>query len=288
MNYRHAFHAGNFADVFKHAILAGLLQALKAKPTPFCYVDTHAGAGSYDLRGHEARKTGEASEGVLRLLDGAPRTNARRSPLLQDYLDLLTAGKGASSGTAQSTYPGSPLIAARLMRDIDRAILCEVQPAEVTALKALFAGDARIAVHQRDGYAAIGALLPPKERRGVVLIDPPFEAQEQEFRAIEAALSVALARWPTGIYAIWYPIKRRETTRPFLRWFAANGVRKTLVAELLVHADDSPLRLNGCGMVIVNAPWRFDRQMAALGEDLRAELAVSSDGQSRVDWLTRD
>ena len=287
MNYRHAFHAGNFADVFKHTILTGLLQGLKLKPTPFCYFDTHAGAGCYDLRSKAAMKTGEARDGVQRLLQRSGQSKEARSTLLRDYVELVKATTGASSEPGLVTYPGSPLIAARLMRAADRAVLCEVQPDEAAALKALLAGDARIGVHQRDGYAALGALLPPKERRGVVLIDPPFEAQEQEFRAIEAALSVALARWPTGIYAIWYPIKRREATRPFLRWFAAHDVGKTLVAELLVHADDSPLRLNGCGMVIVNAPWKFDVQLVALLEDLRRELAVSGEGHARVDWLTR-
>lgn len=284
MNYRHAFHAGNFADVFKHTILVGLLQALKAKPTPFCYVDTHAGAGIYDLRGSEAGRTGEAAGGVLRVLD-APVS--AESPLLATYLGLLTTPAQASSAAGSlATYPGSPLIAARLMRDTDRAILCESQPGEAASLKALFARDARVAVHQRDGYAALGALLPPKERRGLVLIDPPFEAQDDEFRAIEAALATALARWPGGIYAIWYPIKRRETTRPFLRWFSARGVAKTLVAELLIQPDDSPLRLNGCGMVVVNAPWKFDEQLATLLPVLRERLAVAGDGHARIERLT--
>ena|SRR5215468_2065043 len=286
MNYRHAFHAGNFADVFKHTILIGLLQALKAKPAPFCYVDTHAGAGCYDLRGSQAVKTGEAAEGVLRLLRPSVQSAVALPPLLQSYLDLLTTLNKASSGNTLSAYPGSPLIASRLMRAGDRAILCELQRDEVTALKALFARDARIGVHQRDGYAALGALLPPKERRGLVLIDPPFEAQDDEFRAVKAALISALARWPTGTYAIWYPIKLREQARPFHRWFVSHGVRKTLLAELLVHADDSPLRLNGCGMVIVNPPWKFDRHLAGLLPALHGRLAAEGAGGTRVDWLT--
>src|SRR6185369_7357303 len=197
MNYRHAFHAGNFADVFKHTVLIGLLDALKQKAAPFCYFDTHAGAGSYDLHGLEAGKTAEAADGVLRLLDlKSP------PPLLQGYLDLLRSLNPAGMGRELALYPGSPLIAARLMRDSDRAVLCELQPDEAARLKKLFAHDARVGVHQRDGYAALGALVPPKERRGLVLIDPPFEAQDDEFRAIEAALATAYSRWPTGIYAI--------------------------------------------------------------------------------------
>jgi 23S rRNA (adenine2030-N6)-methyltransferase len=285
MNYHHAFHAGNFADVFKHTILIGLLQALKEKPAPFCYLDTHAGAGRYDLRGVEASKTGEAEDGIVRLL-GA---RVAAVPLLHTYLDLIAALNLAGySGHAIAIYPGSPLIASHLLRQSDRAVLCELQGDEAAALKTLFSGDTRIGVHQRDGYAALGALLPPKERRGLVLIDPPFEAQEGEFRAIEAALKTAYARWPTGIYAIWYPIKQREATRPFLRWFAANGMHKTLVAELLVHAGDSPLRLNGCGMVIVNAPWKFDDQLRDLLPLLLKELASEPTGSTRIDWLVRD
>ncbi|HEY2396155.1 MAG TPA: 23S rRNA (adenine(2030)-N(6))-methyltransferase RlmJ [Rudaea sp.] len=284
MNYRHAFHAGNFADVFKHAILVGLLQALREKPAPFCYFDSHAGAGRYDLRGGEAGKTREAEDGVVRMLgNGAP------APMLRTYLDLVTAlNLSGHSGGAIAVYPGSPLIASHLMRDTDRAVLCEVQADEAAALKLLFAGDTRFGVHQRDGYAALAALLPPKERRGLVLIDPPFEMQSGEFRAIEAAMSVALERWATGIYAIWYPIKQREATRPFLRWFSANGARKTLVAELMVHADDSPLRLNGCGMVIVNAPWKFDEQLRATLPLLQQQLARDARSVARVDWLSRD
>src|SRR5690348_9736785 len=158
MNYRHAFHAGNFADVFKHTILIGLLQALREKPAPFCYVDSHSGAGRYDLRGSEASKTGEAQDGVVRLLG-----NTAPAPMLRTYLDLVAAlNLPGHSGGAIAVYPGSPLIASHLMRDNDRAVLCEVQADEAAALKLLFAGDARFGVHQRDGYTALGALLPPK------------------------------------------------------------------------------------------------------------------------------
>jgi len=283
MNYRHAFHAGNFAYVFKHTILIGLLDALKQKPTPFCYFDTHAGAGSYDLRGVQAEKTAEAADGVLRLLDvKAP------PPLLQGYLDLMRSLNPDGAGREIALYPGSPLIATSLMRDSDRAVPCELQPDEAAQLKKLFAHDARVGVHQRDGYAALGALVPPKERRGLVLIDPPFEAQEDEFRAIEAALDAAYSRWPTGTYAIWYPIKLREQTRPFHRWFASRKIGKTLVVELLRQPDDSALRLNGCGMVIVNPPWQFDQSLRRLMPALQERLKVSGPGQVRLDWLTRE
>ena len=285
MNYQHAFHAGNFADVFKHTILAGLIDALKQKPAPFCYLDTHAGAGSYDLRAMEAAKTGEAADGVLRLLA------VRSAPeLLQRYLELLrslNSGMDARPPKPLKVYPGSPLIAASLLRPDDRMVLCELQPAEAATLKKLFARDRRVGVHERDGYAALAALVPPKERRGMVLIDPPFEAQDDEFRAIEKAFAAAYARWPTGIYAIWYPIKLREQTRPFHRWFASNRIGKTLVVELLRQPDDSALRLNGCGMVIVNPPWQFERQLEGSLPELRKHLALAGSGQQRIDWLVR-
>ena len=283
MNYRHAFHAGNFADVFKHAILIGLIDALKAKPTPFCYIDTHAGAGRYDLRDEEARKTGEFVDGVQRLLVAANLPDS-----LRPYFDLLRAANAADANGHLNVYPGSPLIASLSLRDSDRIALCEVQEAETAALKKLFADDKRVGVHQRDGYAALAGLVPPKERRGVVLIDPPFEAQEAEFRTIQSALANAYAHWPTGIYAIWYPIKLHRQVLRFQRWFAKQGIKKTLVAELMIDADDSPLRLNGCGMVIVNAPWQFDAWLARLLPDLERLLARSQRASHRLEWLTRE
>jgi len=283
VNYRHAFHAGNFADVFKHAILIGLIDALKAKPTPFCYIDTHAGAGRYDLRDEEARKTGEFVDGVQRLLVAANLPDS-----LRPYFDLLRAANAADANGHLNVYPGSPLIASLSLRDSDRIALCEVQEAETAALKKLFADDKRVGVHQRDGYSALAGLVPPKERRGVVLIDPPFEAQEAEFRTIQSALADAYAHWPTGIYAIWYPIKLHRQVLRFQRWFAKQGIKKTLVAELMIDADDSPLRLNGCGMVIVNAPWQFDAWLARLLPDLARLLARSPRASHRLEWLTRE
>jgi len=283
MNYRHAFHAGNFADVFKHAILIGLIDALKAKPAPFCYIDTHAGAGRYDLRHEEARKTGEFVDGVQRLLVAANLPDSMRP-----YFDLLRAANAADVNGHLNVYPGSPLIASLALRQSDRIVLCEVQEAETATLRKLFAGDRRVGVHQRDGYVALAGLVPPKERRGVVLIDPPFEAQAAEFRAIESALANAYAHWPTGIFAIWYPIKLHRQVLPFQRWFAKHGIKKTLVAELMIDADDSPLRLNGCGMVIVNAPWQFDAWLARLLPDLERLLARSPRASHRLEWLTRE
>lgn len=281
MNYRHAFHAGNFADVFKHTILIGLLDALKAKQKPFCYVDTHAGRGHYLLTDSEAVRTAEAADGVQRLL-----TATRLPSLLHVYVNLL---RSLNNGREELTeYPGSPLIASLIMRDEDRGILCEIQPDECAALKSVMRDDARFAVHERDGYAGMNALLPPAQRRGLVLIDPPFEAQDGEFRIIEKALADAAKRWASGIYAVWYPIKLRQQVQPFHRWLSKSGFSKVLVAELLLHPDNSALRLNGCGIAIVNPPWKFERQLEELLPALQNLLSQGRYGQHRIEWLVRD
>jgi 23S rRNA (adenine2030-N6)-methyltransferase len=280
MNYRHAFHAGNFADVFKHTLLIGLLDALRAKPAAFCYVDTHAGRGRYDLAGEEALRTDEAAQGVLRLSGDADLP----APL-QRYLQLVRAFDDNSIGELRQ-YPGSPLLARALLREQDRAILCELQPDEAAALKLALRGDARCAVHQRDGYAALKALLPPPQKRGLVLIDPPFEAQAGEFELIQRALIDALVRWPNAIHAVWFPIKLRETILPFYRWLhTAAGDGGVLATELLLHPDNSPLRFNGCGVVIVNPPWHFEQYVEAFLPALRERLAQDTQGSFRIDWL---
>ncbi|MBL0040863.1 MAG: 23S rRNA (adenine(2030)-N(6))-methyltransferase RlmJ [Xanthomonadales bacterium] len=277
MNYRHVYHAGNFADVLKHVVLIALIEALKTKQTPFAVLDTHAGAGRYSLASEEALKTGEFRDGVMRLLA------AERLPtLVHAYLNLVRPQNGVQH------YPGSPLIAAQLLRDSDRLILCEVQDTEVESLRQLFARDGRVAVHQRDGYQAMAALLPPAEKRGLVLIDSPFEAQEQEFRIIEGALAAAHKRFANGVYAVWYPIKLRQSVLPFHRWLKESGMRKVLVAEICVHPDNSALRLNGCGMAIINAPYKLDRTLAEMLPTLATTLAQSRYAQFKLEWLVED
>lgn len=288
MNYRHAYHAGNFADVLKHSVLFALIQALKAKDTPFALIDTHAGSGCYALDSEEAGKTGEYRDGIARLLfpDLTQTEPVTLPPLLRDWLDSLLAMPGNEHGL--KLYPGSPLQAARALRPTDSAQLCELHPEEVAQLRELFRHDRRVHVHHRNGYEALKALLPPQEKRGLVLIDPPYEAQEDEFRLIEAALQAALQRWPNGVYAIWYPIKRRSQVQPFLRWLQRCGARRVLQAELLVHADDSPLRLNGSGMAILNAPWNLDQVLREPLQAIARLLAQERAAQWRLDWLVQD
>jgi len=281
MNYRHAYHAGNFADVLKHTVLLALLESLQAKPAPFCYLDTHAGSGSYALDSVEAGKTLEYLDGIAHLLgvEGLP-------PLLARYRDYVL--EGTASGTPLRHYPGSPLLAARLLRPGDQAQLCELHPEEAARLRTALAHDPRLHVHQRDGYTALKALLPPVQKRGMVLIDPPYELQEAEYAIIGKALKAALQRWPNGIYAVWYPIKLRSEVQPFLRAMGQLPCKRVLRAEILVHAANTPLRLNGAGMVVLNAPWDLDLRLRAAMAALARLLAQGDAASWQLDWLRSD
>ncbi|HEX6978823.1 MAG TPA: 23S rRNA (adenine(2030)-N(6))-methyltransferase RlmJ [Alphaproteobacteria bacterium] len=276
MNYRHAFHVGNFADVMKHATLALVLEHLKTKETPFCMLDTHAGTGRYDLWAEPAQKTGEYREGIMKVL-GAPA-----SPWLAPYLAVVRAlNKGS---TEIRWYPGSPGLALSLMRRQDRLVLCELHPEDARALEQHFAGERRARVYHADGYIALKALLPPKERRGVVLIDPPFEVTD-EFARITRGLGHAHRRWATGIYLVWYPIKHRAPVRAFHDALIASGIRRILAAELLLRPDTDPERLNGSGLIVINPPWRLDQALAELLPDLLRRFGATRDGRTRVETL---
>ncbi|MEZ5442064.1 MAG: 23S rRNA (adenine(2030)-N(6))-methyltransferase RlmJ [Lysobacterales bacterium] len=279
MNYRHIYHAGNFADAVKHAVLVALIEQLKHKQTPLCYLDTHAGAGSYDANDPAALKGLEFGTGIRPLL-GAHQL----PPALHVFLNLVRSFNSQAGGALQH-YPGSPLLAASLLRPQDRVVLCELQAAEAAELRRLFHTDKRVHVHCRDGYEALGALLPPKERRGLVLIDPPFETQEQEYDTIVRQLHLAWQRWPTGVYAIWYPIKLRQTIGRFHRRLQDTGMTRMLVGELCLHPDDSALRLNGCGMLLVNPPWRFEQTLAEILDALLAHLGQGRYARRSVEWL---
>lgn len=285
MNYRHAYHAGNFADVLKHTVLLALIEALQQKPAPFAVIDTHAGSGGYALDSVEAGKTGEYKDGIARLLFADPGAagNETLPPLLRRWLDIILTLPENADGLR--IYPGSPLLAAKVLRDTDSALLCELQTDEAARLRQLFHHDVRMHVHERDGYAALKALLPPKEKRGLVLIDPPYEAQEAEYRQIERTLKESLQRWPTGTYAIWYPIKQRRQVQPFLRWLSHCGAKRVLRAELIVHTGDSPLRMNGSGMAIINAPWQLDETLREPLRALARLLGQGSPAQWTLDWL---
>ena len=281
MNYRHAFHAGNHADVLKHVVLLALCEALTTKDAPCFALDTHAGRGRYRLDADAAQRTGEALDGVGRLFAETPS-----DPLLRRYLDAVSACRAAHGA---NTYPGSPWLLAHALREHDRIACCELQQEEAAVLRTNFAGDPRVAVHARDGYEALRALLPPKHgdvryARGLVLMDPPYEAQLAEFDIALRALREGLARWPQGMFALWYPIKQRRVLAHFQRAAAQLPAKSALLVELLVRPDDSPLRMNGSGLLVLNAPWRLDAQLATTLPALRAALGEAG-ASSRVEWL---
>lgn len=279
MNYRHAFHAGNHADVFKHVVLLALLDALKRKDAPFMVLDTHAGRGRYALHDDAARRTGEADTGIARVLGMHTGSAA-----IHRYQQAIRA---CNPDGGLRIYPGSPLLAAMAMRTDDRLSCREVQPEEAHALAALFERDRRVHVQAGDGYAAIKSLLPPTPRRGLVLIDPPYETQEAEYGAALAALTEGLQRWPQGMFALWFPIKQRRSLQRFLRAVAKLPAKDILLAELLVRPDDSPLRLNGSGMLLLNPPWKVDAEVAAALPELARELGEAG-ASNRLEWLKKE
>lgn len=279
MNYRHSFHAGNFADVFKHALLARLLVYLTRKETPFRVVDTHAGEGAYDLASDEAGRTGEWEGGIGRLADlsGADdETRARLAP----YLDCV----GAFDAEGRpALYPGSPLIAARLMRAQDRAIFCELRPDAFEALRYRFGRDARVKTIHIDGYTGLCAYVPPKERRGLVLIDPPFERVD-EFDAMFSAFLAAYRKWPTGVYALWHPSKDAAAERGFLQGFKREGVKRALRLSLAVASGGEGLRRTG--LVVVNPPFVFEEEAREILAFLASRLAQGAGAGFAVERLT--
>jgi len=260
MNYRHAFHAGNFADCMKHALLVWLLRALARKPAAFAVLDTHAGIGAYDLAGEAAVRTGEALRGIFRVMAADP-------PELADYLGVVR-GLGM--------YPGSPAIARALLREGDRLVCCELHPEDCAVLRRRFGRDAAVSVHARDGYEALRALLPPAQRRGLVLIDPPYEAVE-EFDRVVAGLVTAQARFPGGVLAAWYPIKHRAPVRAFHAAVRAAGIRDVVAADIWLREPLDPGRLNGCGLLVVNPPWKFEDEARPM---LAALLGALGDGEA--------
>ena len=281
MNYRHGYHAGNFADVAKHSLLALLLEALGSKPAPWHYYDSHAGAGAYDLAAEAARRSGEAAGGILKLW---PARGSLPAPA-ERLCDMVAAlDPGLPAGALPKLYPGSPRVALALARDSDRLTLAELQPQEARLLKSEFRREPRVAVHERDGYEMLRALTPPAERRGLVLMDPPYESPE-EFTSLTDALLACHGRWPTGVYALWYPIKDEAARKRFLRSVERSGLRRILLTELRLGTQGEGLM--GSGMLVVNPPWQADAAMRLCLKGLVEVLAPES-GSAEVGWLVSE
>ncbi len=313
MNYRHIYHAGNICDVAKHASFALLLERMKAKETAFAVLDTHAGCGLYDLSDPRALKTGEAQEGIGKLLslavpviashpkDGAAIQSQTEPPLISgdsgslqgralrddgSLLPYLSVLSGLNADGDLRFYPGSPLIASRLMRPQDRLIACELHSEDEPELRRALRGDKRAHVHRRDGYEAVKAFLPFPEKRGLVLIDPPFE-EEGEFDRLVLAAKAAQGKMPGAVLALWYPIKERPAIWRFHEALIEAGLPKTLVAEFIFREETRHDRLNGSGLVILNAPWRFEEELRSLFSGLH-EVLQTETKTSDIRPLTSD
>jgi len=271
--YRHHFHAGNFADVFKHALLARLLVALTKKDKPLCYLDTHAGIGRYDLRHRWAQKNREFEGGIARLW-----ARGDAPALLAPYLDAVRA---ENPDGVLGVYPGSPVIAQHLLRANDRLVLCELNEKDKDALRERFARERRAGVHLIDGFQAVRAFLPPRERRGLMLMDPSFDRKGEYARVVEA-LAEAQRRFATGVCAFWYPLMEPAAVRAFERAVRDSGVPKVLQLELWVHPADWTADLRGCGMLVVNPPFGFEREARVLLPWLVEVMAAAGTGGQRV------
>jgi len=279
MNYRHAYHAGNFADVLKHAVLVRIVEYLKKKEKAFRIIDTHAGIGRYDLSSPEARKTGEWQSGVGRLLNAPLPASA--AILLGDYLAVV---REMNTDGALDVYPGSPLIARKLLRRQDRLSAIEKHPQDVERLRELFSADYQVKVMELDGWLALGAHVPPKEKRGLILVDPPFE-EEGEFDRLAMSLAKAYRRWPGGVYALWYPVKDRPAVEKFRNVLKQSSIARILDIVLMIRRPASEERLDGSGMIIVNPPYTLEAELAVILPALADILGEHKAGNWSLRWL---
>ena len=276
LSYRHLFHAGNFADVFKHALLSRLLIALGGKEKSYFYLDTHAGTGRYDLGHKWAWKTREFENGIGRLWE--------RKDIPAALVPYMNAVRSENPKGRLRFYPGSPLIALKLRQPGDRLVFCELNRTDCAALEEAVERARNVSVHLMDGYQALTAFLPPKERRGLVLLDSSFD-RAREFARIVKALREAHQRWVTGVYAIWYPLMEPGAIRDFMRSVEKSGIRRVLRLELRVKKQEPDTPIPGCGMLVVNPPWKFDAEARPLLDWLSQALSQDGAGGAKVDWL---
>ncbi len=271
MNYRHAYHAGNFADVLKHLVIIALTEAMLRKDKAFCYLDTHAGAGIYDLRAAAPQKSKEYAAGVAKLWE-QPNTPA----LVKKYLDIIAK---LNNGTnALNLYPGSPYFVKNFLRKQDRMVLTELHEEEYALLKKSFPHYQQIGIHHLDGYQALKAFLPPPERRGIVLIDPPYE-QPDELMQLVSTLTTICKRWETGVFAVWYPIKEGRSIERFHAALRQRIDRPMLALELSIYPPTLTTHLNGCGMVIINPPYQLDTEISGFLPWLWEVLSPAREGR---------
>lgn len=277
MNYRHIYHAGNFADVFKHCVLIMLVQSLFKKDSPILFLDTHAGVGEYDLTSEIAQKTREYENGIARIYE-LPNCPS----VIQLYQNIVHTFN--SHTKTLHFYPGSPLILRKLMRAQDCMILTELHQEDIQTLKRYFYQDQQVAVHHTNGYQGLKAFLPPKHGRGLILIDPPFE-EKNEFAQIIAGLQIASKRFPSGIYLIWYPIKDPIAVKDFYAKLKSIKCKNILIIESAISKNIMDLGLTNCGLAIVNAPWKFEADLKPIISWLGNTIALDSTGKCSIKTL---
>lgn len=279
VNYRHAFHAGNFADVAKHTILTRILAYLMRKEAPFRVLDTHAGVGLYDLSGDQAERTGEWQDGIARLIDA--ELPAPVADLLAPYFEAV---RHVNPDDQLRFYPGSPFITRHMLRAQDRLMAFELHPIDADRLRENFENDFQTRITQLDAWKIFGTHLPPKEKRGLVLVDPPFE-EKGEFERMVKSLAQAHQRWPGGIYAYWYPIKDPDDVAAYIKALGATGIPKILRLELTIRPSSTPLRLHGTGMIVVNPPYVLEEEMRTVLPVLADVLSDEGRGRWSVEWV---
>lgn len=276
LSYRHAFHAGNFADVLKHLILIQIVDYLKQKEKPFCYIDTHAGAGSYSLNSGYALQTKEFDNGIGQLWQRSDLPECAAA-----YVELI---KEFNNTKPLSRYPGSPLIAKKLLRPADRLFLYELHSTDHALLAAAVRKDKRIKLFHADGLKESLILLPPPERRGLILIDPSYEIKS-DYRHVTETLKTMHKRFATGIYALWYPVIERDRNRQMEKTLHNSGIKNIQLFELGVYADNSGHGMTACGMIVVNSPWTLAATMKSTLPWLAEVLGSSGEGYCRIETL---
>lgn len=277
LSYRHSFHAGNYADVLKHIVQLLILEALQQKEKGFLYLDTHAGAGLYSLQSFEAEKTAEFTEGIGYLWE--------RDDLPEIVRHYLQQVKQVNPKDKLNFYPGSPLLAANLLRPQDRAILTELHPSDYPLLRKNMQKFSNIQVKRENGFQQLKSTLPPKERRGFVLIDPPYELKE-DYQLVVDAIVEGYKRFATGTYAIWYPVVLRQQIKKMIHSFEATQIRKILQIELGIRSDSTQRGMTASGMIVINPPWKLESQMREILPYLSEVLAPAGTGHWSVNWVT--
>ena len=276
LSYRHSFHAGNHADVLKHIVQTLIIESLKEKEKPFLYLDTHAGAGRYQLTNAHASRTGEYLEGIARLWQ-----QEEVPELILPYLEVVGA---LNSKDELRYYPGSPLLAAKLLREYDSLALTELHPTDYPMLRTEFSRDDRVRVAREDGFGQLKSKLPPASRRGFALIDPPYELK-QDYSAVVKGVVEGYRRFATGTYAIWYPVVHRQQIKRMLKELQATGIRKILQIELAVKPDSDQLGMTASGMIVINPPWKLESQMKSILPWLHKTLVPEGIGHTLVEWV---